>query len=88
MNDNGPRVATNPVTEFTRTKGSIESPVWFYEIWVAVWHNGGRGEVLIGAPTRMELAARWEQLTASKIDINRAQRVAVTYYDYFKPSST
>ena len=46
-----------------------------FEMWVAVWGNRGRGNVMIGAPTLDELADRWEQITNSDFDRDMAQRI-------------
>lgn len=46
-----------------------------FEIWVAIWNNRGRGEVVLGAPTLDALAERWEQITSSDFERDRAQCV-------------
>lgn len=59
---------------FSRRTITREQPVAGIDMWVAVWSNRGRGEVVLGAPTLDQLAARWEQITNCDFDRTIAQR--------------
>ena len=57
---------------------TMPEPAGVISMWVNVWGNRGRGDVMIGAPTLAELAKRWEQITNSDFDETLAQQVIVT----------
>jgi hypothetical protein len=75
-------------THFTSLKVSRSEPVGGIPMWVAVWGNRGRGQVMIGAPTLDDLQERWEQITNSDFDRTLAQRVVqVEWIDADAPKS-
>lgn len=65
--------------QFKRRRVMAQKPVAGYEAYIAVWMNGGCGEVIIGAPTLDDLALRWQQITQSDepFDPKRAQHVVL-----------
>ena len=69
------RKAAPGTTAFTKRRVQQLETAPGFEMWVAVWGNRGRGDVLIGAPTLDELAARWEQITSHDFDRDMAQRI-------------
>ena len=69
------RKAAPPTLAFTKRRVQQLETAPGFEMWVAVWGNRGRGNVMIGAPTLDELADRWEQITNSDFDRDMAQRI-------------
>lgn len=81
---NGPKIAIHPAQTFRKVKATASATIGAFEMYVSVWNNRGRGEVMIGAPSLDELEARWEQITSSDFERDRAQRVVVGYAAEFK----
>lgn len=61
----------------TALKPAEDMGVPAFELWIAIWNNRGRGEVMLGAPTLDALGERWEQITSSDFDPTRAQHVVI-----------
>lgn len=61
----------------TALKPTDDKGVPSFEMWVAIWNNRGRGEVMFGAPTLDQLGERWEQITNSDFDPALAQHVVI-----------
>lgn len=61
----------------TALKPADDKGVASFEMWIAVWNNRGRGEVMLGAPTLDQLGERWEQITSSDFEPERAQHIVI-----------
>lgn len=81
---NGPRTGIHPAKSFRKIKTTKLEQFNGFEMYVAVWNNRGRGEVMLGAPTLELLEERWEQITHSDFEPSRAQRVVVAYAAEFQ----
>lgn len=66
-------------TQFQRMRVQIIEPRPAFDMYIAIWSFPGRGECVIGAPTREALAERWEQITRTPLDESRAQHVLVLH---------
>lgn len=73
-------MARNLAKQFTKLAVEYHKPRAGFDAYIAVW-NGGRNEVVIGAPTLEALAQEWESITGQQLKRDRAQHVVLTYCD-------
>lgn len=67
--------------QFQRMTVTVNEPRAGFDMYIAVWSTPGCGECVIGAPSVMELAKRWFDITKLPLDANRAQHVMVIQCD-------